>query len=227
MVSFGSIPRASKFDNVDRAFVQRMLASSVLTETEAEQLLVEIVEQFDSNGKDRELHKTIKKINKSLKPLVGLEIVKRSHDAHGDVYYGVVNTDGDVVAEKYGSSFEAWELEVLRAVVQQIVSTEDGYVSHQELENQIYETCGKKYKKDPLQVRRLVQLFREQKWLVSISSNNRNGFCLGARSFLEIETELFALGAAKCSKTNQLVVKDRSLWQFSETFVFKNSEEEE
>ena len=134
---------------------------------------------------------TNKKINKSLKPLVGLEIVKRSHDAHGDVYYGVVNTDGDVVAEKYGSSFEAWELEVLRAVVQQIVSTEDGYVSHQELENQIYETCGKKYKKDPLQVRRLVQLFREQKWLVSISSNNRNGFCLGARSFLEIETELF------------------------------------
>jgi hypothetical protein len=215
--------RKSKFDNVDRAFIQRMLATSALKESDAEDLLAQVTQQFAPNGRDRELSKTIKKINKSLKPLSGLEIVKRSNDAHGDVYYGVVNTDGDGVAEKYGSSFEPWELEALRKIIDLIVTKEEGFCNHEELTQDVYVPFSKKYKKKTDHVRRLVQLFCEQNWL---AKDNRNGFCLGPRSFLEVENELFTLGAAKCSKTNQLVVKDRSLWQFAQSFQYAVGDEE-
>jgi hypothetical protein len=110
------LPRTSKFTDVDRAFIQRLMASSVLVESEMEDLLDQVSKQFSPKSeKDPDLQKTIKKINKSLIKHAGFEIVKRKNDSLGEIYYGIANTDGDDVAEKYASSFEPWELELLRS----------------------------------------------------------------------------------------------------------------
>ena len=58
-----------------------------------------------------------------------------------------------------------------------------------------------KYKKNVCESKLTVEHFYQQKWL----ARDDQGICLGPRSFLEVTDELFQLGAAKSSKTNQRV----------------------
>jgi hypothetical protein len=216
------IPRTSKFNDVDRAFVQRLMTASSLTETAAEDLLSQVSEQFAPQKKERDLTQVIRKINRSLKKCAGLEIVKRTNDAHGEIHYGIVNTDGDQVAEQHASMFQPWEHELLREIMTIVVTKEQGFISQEELSHQ-YSIFKKSRKKDEEESRLAVEKFKQNNWLAT----DDRGLCLGARSFLEMSDELFTLGAAKCSKTNQLVIKDRSLWQYKNHFEYKQAMDDE
>ena len=216
------IPRTSKFNDVDRAFVQRLMTASSLTETAAEDLLSQVSEQFAPQKKERDLTQVIRKINRSLKKYAGLEIVKRTNDAHGEIHYGIVNTDGDQVAEQHASMFQPWEHELLREIMTIVVTKEQGFISQEELSHQ-YSIFKKSRKKDEEESRLAVEKFKQNNWLAT----DDRGLCLGARAFLEMSDELFTLGAAKCSKTNQLVIKDRSLWQYKNHFEYKQAMDDE
>ena len=52
--------------------------------------------------------------------------------------------------------------------------------------------------------------FKEGKWL----KEENGGVVLGVRCFLELSDELFKLGAAKCTKTHQLVIKQKRDWKY-------------
>ena len=122
--------KVKKITDVQRGFLQRIMAEKLVAATDVKRVLDECKEAFAPVGEgakadETTVYSTLRDINDHLEVL-GFAIEKLSYEVDGTVYYGFRNTLRDDIAEKFGARLKPWEYAALKITIAIIIDSADG-----------------------------------------------------------------------------------------------------
>ncbi|KAI9594001.1 Nse1 non-SMC component of SMC5-6 complex-domain-containing protein [Syncephalis fuscata] len=169
------------FNNTHRAFLQSCIATQLVSEQDIFELYRRVCEATQATYNESQLPDFIAEVNRGIDKY-DLEFRKAANEDTGVIYWALVNTNGDKIAQ-YATGYSSQELQYFKRILDKIIKPDDEVfaVSSIHALNDAPATMTR------VNTEALLNRFIADGWL----SHSSNGYyALGIRCLLELQTSL-------------------------------------